>query len=385
MSVTLICERFDRWPESVGVSPVDVAAALVRAGRGVTVVCDCVQSLDPVPGVTVHTMRGERWRIVRRPEAFRPWALSHPALRSADLSISLCPGVEAALWAPGVNWGWRAIRDEFLRTGLYTAAKRAAPWLLPRTRAARAALRSTRRAVRTGLVTLIAPDAEHAHRLGLQSGAPRERIALVGRFSGAPAPPTQQAERAAVRATLGIDPSARVALMAIDRSRSKAVACWRDALDLLHGPPPVLLLTGGKMMATLLHHRREGGCRVIGVGRTERFPALAAACDAAIVPAAPSGMLDDALAADALRLGLPVVAGRDRSRSAPGVEDLTRRFPARIQTVSESSAAIDERVAALRRAFDTTREPIQELSIDALVQRLLQLARERSARLPGRA
>lgn len=389
MTVALVCERFDRWPESLGVSPEALAESLAREGCAVQVVCDCVQRLDPPRGVTVHSMRGERWRIARRPEFFRAWAIAHPALRECETVISVCPGVEAPLWAPGVNWGRRAVLDEWRRTGLYTAGKRAAQWLLPRTRTARVARKTLLRRSAPTAIRLLAPDPAHAHRLASLTGTPRERIAIIGRFSGAATIPDRAAARAQARGTLGIDASSRVALLAIDRSSSPAVCRWLSALrDTGSSAPRVLLLTGGKMMATLGRDRDVAGCRVIGLGRTERFESLACACDAVIVPSSPAGLLDDSIAADALHLGLPLIAERGAPGAlgtGPGVDELARRFPAR---VCRAPANTDEpshraRAAALSLAFSLAAAPIDELGVGHLARTLLSLARDSRSQSNG--
>lgn len=345
MRIAVVCERFDEWPESIGVSPAALARSLHAIGHEVSVICDCTRAAMVAPGITVQSMRGDRWRIVRRPLQFRPWALQMVRALGADTSLSICPSVEAMWWAPGTAWGATAMLDELRRSGAYTAFKRASQWLIPRTRAARAASRSPR----SSPAHLLATDSEQARHVALLTGRAREKITLIGRAAHDPHPDAP-AVRSATRRLLRIGPDSPVILIASEKIAAPGVARWLIAVGEFAATRParaevVVLHTGGKSAAPVTP---PPGVRLIRTGRTERSDALLAASDLVAMSTGPSGMLDDSLAADALRAGVPVIA----ERGAPSAASLARDFPAAMRTLDQMDQA-PVRAGVIAELIDT--------------------------------
>ena len=319
-----------------------LARAMHELGHDVNVVCDCT-ARDIAGKFGVHTMRGERWRVVRRPLLFQTWAAATLEELAPEAIISTTPCVvpsgRRAIWMPGAAWGWRWIASERLRRGTFGAFQRTRAWYFNQWRAGARSARECRR--RPGTL-VVARDGEEAAAVARLTGHPRERIALAGFASGLDSgePRDREANRIAVRGVLGIPIDARVVLASAVSDRS---AAFRTAWNAVHraaesqsdAPSTVLLLTGQRQIETLSLQPGRSRAVLIPAGHTLRWAELIDASDLALLPAPACGEHDASFIPDCLRRGVPVVCGR----GVPGSASMAREHPDAVTIARAGDAA----------------------------------------------
>lgn len=349
--------RVDRW------APV-VTRSLAGRGHEVILACDGGHDLEVFGASRVVARNPRRTRTGSRPFALRAWVERVRREESPDVTLSLSPIVPGDVWAP-VGLGPLGDAADVLRTmspvsALVELLHR--PWLLQATWLARTAW--SRSGVRARLGVTQAFGADGWVALGAGSALDRPDDVSLQRL------------RVLTRSVLGIAEDARCILFSgVHPARPGLASALAGAGRACERGGAVTVLAGRSAMSI----RRscpgvERWARF--VGHTTRMEALLAACDVAAIPGAdPRAWSTGRFAADALRVGRPIVG----TPASPGVDLGAPHARQIIPTDDADSWALgfEEMLSATRLSAATraARERGREVGVDRVIDRLEELLR----------
>lgn len=291
----------------------DLGHALARRGHHVTVACDGLEDPAMFTGIDLCTRRPERTLRGSDPLGFLNWTIELREHIRADATISLTPLAPADLWMP-LSPSTLAELTPSLRAHTPVSAALeilARPWLPT-------ALIAEARA-RRGSGSFPTPVMARLGRLESSSGA--RALGYASRFDR-PEPEQRRTLRTQTRERLGISPDRPVVLLSAVHAKRPGLSALLAGFAGLRRRgvvnPPLLLVMGRR--AHHVHRAADRANCADGLrflGGTARADAAFAAADLAVAPwAASMGSATGRFIADALRLGVPVVA----HRHAPGAE-----------------------------------------------------------------
>lgn len=329
MRVLLIAEYVRRLPWSPSLWAQDLARGLTGRRLDVDVLLDGCDDPSPIlalppaadrtdgprGAITLTRRRPLRLPRQRHPLRFQRWAIEQARRRAHDVSLSLTPLVPADLWAPigppSAAEFAALIRARPPATVAMESAQN--PWIL-------AALVGERRA--RALAARRDPPPRRA-----TIGTPRADDRTVDLGFASRLDPLEPAEhhraRARVRSLLGLDGNRVVlVLSAVHRGRPglnemlTALARVGSDARAARASPPALIVAGRDTHSLERLYRAVGASELVHpVGTTASMREILCAADLAVAPfAARHREATGRFVADALRLGVPVIADRD----APG-------------------------------------------------------------------
>lgn len=361
--------RQERWTPAI-------VHALHRRGHDTSLACPGAHDPDEFSPSRVYLHRPSSTRSQTRPLAFARWVRRLPVER--DVTLSLSPFVAADVWMPLgpmpreiLRWILRS--PNVIRTGMELLSY---PYLLS------SALGQARAAA--------SPIVRRRLSVGC---APPGFVSLGHASCIEPPPPEATLDlRRRTRSILRIDPADRVLALSGTHPERPGMDEFFRAVESLDFRDAARLLITGRAPHTMERACARAGVldRTIIVGPTARMDAILAAADVAVCAGrARSPWTTARFAADALRMGIPVIA----RAGAPGAE-LVERHPEAgliVRAAGEWPDAVRsmlrERLVPARRAAAAAAEA---LSLDALVERLeaqlIEVTREiAGSRQAGRA
>lgn len=341
--------RAERWTPAI-------VHALRHRHHDVSLACPGAHDPDEFAPSRVYLHRPSSTRSQTRPLAFARWVRRLPV--ECDVTLSLSPFVAGDVWMPlgpmpreTLRWILRS--PNVIRSGMELLSY---PYLLS------SALGQARAAA--------SPIVRRRLTVG---DAPLGFISLG--HASAIHPPSAQAAldlRRRTRSILRIDPADRVLAVSCTHPERPGMDEFLRAFESLDFRDAGRLLIAGRAPYTA-----ERACararvldRAIIVGPTARMDAILAAADAAVCAGSTRSPWTTArFAADALRMGVPVIA----RAGAPGADMIERHPQAGVIVRSADDwpdairSMLRERLTSARRAAAIAAE---SLSLDALVQRL---------------
>lgn len=313
MKITILTDYVRGFVWSPTAWAADLGHALAARGHRVTVACDGLEDPSVFTGLSLVVRRPERTLRGSDPLGFLDWSCELGKYVPADATISLTPLAPGDLWMP-LSPSTLAELVPSLRAHTPVSALLeilARPWLP-------IALLAESRAHR-GLHGRPAPFVAALGRLESRGGV--HALGYASRFAR-PDTDRRRDLRDQTRRLLGISPDRPVVLLSAVHAKRPGLSTMLAGFASLRRnatPNAPLLLVMGRRA----HHLHREAARADGVeglrflGGTARADAAFAAADLAVAPwSASMGSSTGRFIADALRLGVPVVA----HRQAPGAE-----------------------------------------------------------------
>lgn len=293
-----------------------IAAALAARGHHVTALADGIETPDAFGALPTIVHRHGRIHHGCEPFGFRRWAARTLAKLAPDVTLSLTDHVAAQVWLPLGPGPWAFVRS-LRHTTLVGAALDIAhrPYIALELFSQRAALREAARMQATIARFAADPSSTRDARVQL---LPHASI-VAARISG-----DLEDERANARRALGVHPTTPLLALSATDHEADALAIVFEALAQMraHSTAAPRLLLASRTPSRLRRRAALHGVAdtLTPIGTTHAPEFWLAAADALLAPTpARTGDSSGRLIADALALGVPVIA----HALAPGAQLIT--------------------------------------------------------------